>query len=100
MSDDMLACLDDEAPIAERADSFRKQIGSLKVGESAAKVKRVVIDTPEAANLALTIKKVRQSVDAEASKQRKATGRSYEVQQASVVLSEQHIMIVVAVTRI
>lgn len=99
MADDMLACLDDE-PIAERADSFRKQIGALRVGSSAAKVVRLALGSEEAADLAGTIRKVRQSVDAEASKQRKASSRNYIVEQASVVISNEHILVVVAVTRV
>lgn len=95
---DMLGALD-EPTTGPKPEAFRRQIASLKIGESASKAQRLALGSDEASDLAAFMRKFRISIDSEVSKQRKASSKDFIVEQGTIMCNNGHVIAAVVVTR-
>jgi len=95
----MLDVLDEAPIVGPKPEAFRRQIASLKVGESASKARRLSLSSPEASDLTGFTRTFRVSIDSEVSKQRKATGRDFVVEQGTIMCGAGFVLVVIVVTR-
>lgn len=89
--------------MAEEAESppisFNRQITTLDVGETVAVSRRIMRNSPEAADLSAIKAKMRNSVNPAVSRARKRHNNEFQTDTGEFLTQDGHVMVVACVTR-